>query len=68
MEEIDEFKKVKRQKIKKYFWQEKEKLHQMEKKALKNVPRLCLYHQFLMLHPNIVDINQKDGFKLSKST
>ena len=61
--EIDEFKKQKGQKIEKYFRQEKEKLHQMEKKALKNVPGLYLYHQIVMLNPKIVNINQKKYFK-----
>ena len=32
LREIDEFKKQKGKKIEKYFWQEKEKLFQMEKK------------------------------------
>ena len=64
--EIEEFKKQKGQKIEKYFWEEKEKLHQMEKKALKNVPRLYLYHQMLMLNLKIVNINQKGDFRSLK--
>lgn len=39
LEEIDEFKKRKGQKIEKCFWQEKEKLHQMEKKSIQKHPK-----------------------------
>lgn len=63
LKEIDEFKKQKGQKIEKYFWQEKEKLHKMEKEALKNTPRLYFYHQILMQHPKIVDIKSKNNFE-----
>ena len=35
----------------------------MEKKALKNVPRLYLYHQMLMLNLKILNINQKGDFR-----
>ena len=38
LNEIGEFKKQKGQKIEKYFWQGKDKLYQMEKKALRNTP------------------------------
>ena len=38
----------------------------MEKKALKNVPRLYLYHQMLMLNLKIVNINQKGDFRSLK--
>ena len=44
LKEIDDFKKEKGQKIEKYFWEEKEKLLEMEKGALKNTPRLHFYH------------------------
>ena len=63
LKEIDDFKKEKGQKIEKYFWEEKEKLLSMEKKALKNTPRLYLYHQILMSRPKIFDIKQKDNFE-----
>ena len=35
----------------------------MEKKALKNTPRLYLYHQILMSQPKIFNIKQKNNFK-----
>ena len=35
----------------------------MEKKALKNTPRLYLYHQILMSQPKIFDIKQKANFE-----
>ena len=63
LKEIDDFKKEKCQKIEKYFWEEKEKLLSMEKKALKNTPRLYLYYQILMSQPKIFDIKQKDNFE-----
>ena len=34
-----------------------------KKKALKNNPRIYLYHQILMSQPKIFDIKQKDNFK-----
>ena len=36
----------------------------MEKRALKNTPRLHFYHQLLMLHPKIFNKNQKSDFEL----
>ena len=51
LKEIDYFKKEKSQKIEKYFWEEKEVLLNMEKKALKNNPRLYFYHQILICQP-----------------
>ena len=63
LKEIDDFKKEKGQKIEKYFWEEKEKLLSMEKKALKNTLRLYLYHQILMSQPKIFDIKQKGNFE-----
>ena len=46
----DNLKKEKGKKIEKYFWEEKEVLFNMEKDALKNTPRLYLYHQILVSH------------------
>ena len=43
--EINEFKQKKGQRTKNYFWKEKEHLLNLEKQALKNHPRLYLYHQ-----------------------
>ena len=40
----------------------------MEKKALKNTPRLYLYHQILMSSPKIFNINQKNDFKQQNRT
>ena len=51
------------QRIEKYFWNEKEKLLEIEKKALKNNPRLYLYHQILTTTPKFFNISQKDNFK-----
>ena len=68
LKEIDNFKKEKGQKIEKYFWEEKEKLLEMEKKALKNTPRLYLYHQILMSQPKTFDIRQKDNFERQNKT
>ena len=63
LNEIVEFKRQKGQKIEKCFWQGKDKLYQMEKKALKNTPRLYLYHQILTKHPKIVNIERKNDFE-----
>ena len=38
------------------------------KKALKNTPRLYLYHQILMSQPIIFDIRQKDNFERQNKT
>ena len=51
------------QRIEKYFWNEKEKLLEIEKKALKNNPRLYLYHQILTTTPKFFNISQTDNFK-----
>ena len=51
------------QRIEKYFWNEKEKLLEIEGKALKNNPRLYLYHQILTILEKIFNIGQKDNFK-----
>ena len=45
LKEIDGFKQEKGQKIERYFWEEKKSFIQHGKKALKNTPRLYLYHQ-----------------------
>ena len=68
LKEIDDFKKEKGQKIEKHFCEEKEVLFIMEKNALKNTPRLYLYHQSLMSSPEIFNINQKNDFKQQKKT
>ena len=68
LKEIDDFKKEKSQKIEKYFWEGKEVLLNMEKKALKNNPRLYFYHQILMSQPKIFNINQKNDFEHQNRT
>ena len=35
----------------------------MEKRALKNTPRLYFYHEILMAQPKIFYVNQKTDFK-----
>ena len=59
---INEFKQKKGQRIDKYLWEEKEHLLCLEKEALKNHPRLYLYHQILMSVPKFLNISQKDDF------
>ena len=45
LKEMDEFRQEKGQKTtKKYFWEEKDNLFSLENKALKEHPRLYLYH------------------------
>ena len=62
-------KKKEGQKIEKYFWNKKGKLLEIEKKkALKNNPRLCLYHQILTTASKFFNINQKDNYKQEKKT
>ena len=62
LSKIDQFKQKKGQRIEKYFWEEKEHLFNLEKKALKNHPRLYLYHQILMSVPKFFNISQKNNF------
>ena len=40
----------------------------MEKEALKNNPRLYLYHQIIMSSPKIFNINQKNDFMQQNKT
>ena len=46
LKEIDEYKKSKGQRIEKYFWSEKEKLLELEKKALNNLPKIRIFKQY----------------------
>ena len=62
MKEISDFKTQKGQKIEKYFWEEKEKLLDMEKRALQNTPKLQIFDQILNLEPKTVNLNQKSDF------
>ena len=70
LKEIDEFKQEKGQKTEKHFYEEKKVLFDMEKKALKNSPRLYLYHQILMSSPKAFSINpkKKNDFKQQNRT
>ena len=61
MKELNEVKGKKCQRIEKYFWNEKEKLVEIEK-AKKDYSRLYLYHQTLMTEPKVFNINCKENF------
>ena len=63
LKELNEFKEKIGQRVEKYFWNEKEKLLEIEKRALKNNSRLYLYHQILTSTPKFFNISQKDNFK-----
>ena len=63
LKELNEFKEKMGQRVEKYFWNEKEKLLEIEKRALKNNSRLYLYHQILTSTPKFFNISQKDNFK-----
>ena len=58
MKEIDQYKQNKGQRIEKYFWTEKEKLLQLEKKALKNCPTL----DFLIVNLNCTKFDRNTDF------
>ena len=60
--EINNFKTEKGQKIDKKNGEEKEKLLDMAKKALQNIPRLRIFDQILNQEPKIVNLNQKSDF------
>ena len=60
---MDDFKKEKEQKIQKCFWDEKEVMLKMKNNALKNHPRLYIFHQILMSESKIFNINQKNDLK-----
>ena len=64
LRETDDFKKEKGQKIEDYFWEEKENLLKMEKRALKNTSRLDILNQILNQEPKIVNLNAKDNFSV----
>ena len=46
-----------------YFWEGKEKLLEMEEKALENTPRLKLFDQILNIELKIVNLNKKSDFE-----
>ena len=57
LNELDEYKRNKGQRIEKYFWTEKEKLLELEKKALKACPRLDFLNDILLQVPKIVCVD-----------
>ena len=57
LKEIDDFKKSKGQRIEKYFWNEKEKLLELENNALKKCERLNFLNNILLQAPKIVSLN-----------
>lgn len=63
LEQISELKAEKGQKIEQYFWEGKEKLLEMEEKALENTPRLKLFDQILNIELKIVNLNKKSDFE-----
>ena len=44
--EIDEYKKDKGQRIEKFFWTDKEKLLELEKKAIDKIPRIFFFKSY----------------------
>ena len=62
LKEISDFKTEKGQKIEKYFWEEKEKLLDMEKEALQDTARLQIFDPILNMEPKIVNLNQETDF------
>ena len=56
LREIDEYKKNKGWRIEEYFWTEKEKLLELEKRALKNSLRIDFLNNILEQVPKIVNI------------
>ena len=55
--EIDEYKKDKGQRIEKFFWTDKEKLLELEKKAIDKIPRIFFLNHILEQIPKIVSVN-----------
>ena len=63
--ETDNFKQKRGKKSKNISGRKKE-LFKMEKKSLRNHPRLYLYHQILTSTPKTFNISQKKNFKITK--
>ena len=55
--EIDEYKKDKGQRIETYFWTDKEKILELEKKAIDKIPRIFFLNHILEQVPKIVSVN-----------
>ena len=62
----NEFKEKMVQRIEKYFWNKKEKVLDLERKALKDNSRLYLYHQVLTSAQKFFNISREDNFKQEK--
>ena len=65
LNELDEFKNDKGQRVEKYFWKEKEKLLEFEKKALEKTVRLNYLDNILRQQPKVVKLDCK---KLDRTT
>ena len=57
LKDLNEFKGKKGQRIEKYFWNQKEKVLEIEKIKL-----LYVYHQILTTEPKVFNINCKENF------
>ena len=60
------FKKKRARNLRNIFGTKKRSYQKLKKNALKNNPRLYLYHQILTTAPTFLNINQKDNFKPEK--
>ena len=63
LKELNKFKEKMGQRIEKHFWNEKEKLLEIERKSLEHNSPLYLYNQILTTAPKCFYIGQKDSFK-----
>ena len=66
LDEVDNYKKEKGQRIEKYFWNEKENLLELENAALKNSERLNFVNGILIQVPKIVDLSHKNVNRSTK--
>ena len=66
LDEVDNYKKEKGQRIEKYFWNEKENLLELENAALKNSERLNFVNGILIQVPKIVDLSRKNVNRSTK--
>ena len=62
----NEFREKMVQRIEKYFWNKKEKVLDLERKALEDNSLLYLYHQVLTSLPKLFNISREDNFKQEK--
>ena len=66
LDEVDNYKKEKGQRIEKYFWNEKENLLELENATLKNSERLNFVNGILIQVPKIVDLSRKNVNRSTK--